>query len=189
MNTPASPPISASLAKKMAWMHEPVRLTPGSMPWLVRRMLEIALHGFFCSLEQAILTLLELHRQGKLEPWPEQESEAEPTPHLSRHKTTSNPTAPRRGAGATHVLSSDSDVPKMGADAAEAGAGGEICIVRLAAGPAVPPRVRLRAVPLARPRSVWARARPASVRCRPAAFCRAAERGGKLASKSFRLFN
>ena len=91
------------MAESMAWMHEPVRLSRGRLPWFLRWMLEQALHRMFCTLEQGLLMLLELQLQGKLALCQTAPDE-QPMPRLSRYRMKSNPTARQGSAGPKAVL-------------------------------------------------------------------------------------
>ena len=98
MNNSAPSPSAKSYAERIAWMHEPVHLRCGFLPWFVRRMLEDALHRYFCRFEQVLLAMMELYQQGKLEPWPDA-AEAATAPRKSKYKMKFPPAAPARGAG------------------------------------------------------------------------------------------
>lgn len=108
----SSPSAPHSFAERIAWLHEPVQLSGLHLPWFVVRMLEHALHGYLCSLEQVLLTLWELYQQGKLPPLAET-PEAADRPRPPKYKMKFPPATPTRGAGCAAVP----QVPKT-ADAA-----------------------------------------------------------------------
>ena len=105
------------MAESMAWMHEPVRLSRGRLPWFLRWMLEQALHRMFCTLERGLLLLMELQREGKLELLPVA-VESAPRPRGSRYKMKFPPVAPAPEAGAGSAQAALSpEVEAVSADA------------------------------------------------------------------------